>query len=38
MASRKNGIIDNTSMEDIFALIYAVDQTHQIMTDLKGAK
>jgi hypothetical protein len=38
MASRKNGIIETTSADDILALIYAFDQTHQIMSDLKGAK
>lgn len=34
----KNGTATNDSMADIMALIYAIDQTHQIMTDIKGAK
>ena len=38
MASRKDGIIRTTSAEDIWALIYAVDQTHEIMKSIKEAK
>jgi len=38
MATRKNGIIATTSVEDIWALIYAVDQTHEIMKAIKEAK
>jgi hypothetical protein len=34
----KNGTATNDSMADIMALIYAIDQTHQIMSDLKVAK
>ena len=39
MANKKNGIIEKTTaVDDLLALIYAIDQTHEIMTTLNGGK
>ena len=38
MASRKDGIIRTTSADDIFALIYAIDQTQEILKAIKESK
>ena len=34
----KNGIIQSDALSDAMALIYAVNQTHQILTTIKEAK
>lgn len=36
--AKKDGVIREESIADAFALLYAVDQTHEIMKSLKEAK
>lgn len=36
--AKKNGIIESKSLEDMWALIYAIDQTHHIMQTIKDVK